>query len=402
MMMMITTTVTFILISLCLSIFFTPECNGQLRNHSLRSRSTKSQIGDEETWKGQEGRRRIVLIAGPHKTGSTSIQNSMYRWMTNESNDVVGGEGGEGGEENKNDSILPSWSWPGPNIIYDICTKEAIKEYMHGKIFYPFGEALHGCKFGRRAVAASYTCGELLDLYKKEFKKKWDDGYNLAIGTEAFDLVGSFQDGIKIADIIEQMPTKNLDDFTVVLKYRSPRVTHLISWYHECCMNDMTFPTFLVNEMTSFLHRGSRIIDSLHLVKKFLDFGLNVTLIDLSGVHEEGYDLSNIIACDVMNAPCTNEKTIIGDSVLPQIKNVKSGGKFASITDEDLGQLERIIRRRDCRFQELRKHPKLKILYEKDLSAIMEACDDDGISREEMSHQIRKIGEKVRSKEDDQ
>ncbi len=384
---------TFILVSLCLCTFFIPECNGQLHNHSLRRRTDQSQDGEG-------GRRRIVLIAGPHKTGSTSIQNSMYRWMTNGTDDI-NSEGDEG-ENSNGDAILTSWSWPGPNTIFDLCSKETMKEYMHGKVFYPFGEALHGCKFGRRAIAEFYACEELLDLYKEEFKKKWEDGYNLAIGTEAFDLVGSFNNGIKIEDIIQQMPTTNLDDFTVVVKYRSPRVAHLISWYHECCMRDMSFPEFLVNEMTSFLHRGSRIIDSLHLAQVFLDFGLKVALIDLSGVHKEGYDVSNVIACDVLNVSCTDDKAIIGDTVLAEIKNVKSGGEYGSITDEDLGELEKIIRRRDCRFQNLMDHPKLNLLYKKDLSDIMESCDGDGISREEMSHEIRKIGERVLSKEEDQ
>ena len=276
---------------------------------------------------------------------------------------------------------------------------------MHGKIFYPFGEALKGCRL-RSSLKEILSCEEALQLYRNEFKKYWDEGYSLVIGTEAFDLVASDSTPIHVDELLDQMPwnqrsdeggKKNIssgsnDDVTVVLKYRSPRVQHLISWWHQCCMKKMSFSKFLEIEMTEYVERGSRIIDSLQVVERFTDRGLNVVLIDLSGVMEKGYDLSNVIACDIMKVPCTENKIIEGEADDPLIKNQKKGGDFGGVSEEQINEIEKIIRERDCSFRHLVGNNKLKILYPKDLLDVFQSCgENSGISREVMTQRIYNI-----------
>lgn len=336
-------------------------------------------------------RQRVLLIAGPHKTGSTSIQNNMYQWMTS---------------NNKNNNRHPhfkNWSWSGPEEVFENSNRQ---EHMHGKIFYPFGEALHGCGFGRRIeLQSEYSCDKLLKLYRDTFKKHWNQGYNLVIGTEAFDWIGADIEPIAINHLLAQMPWNNAanyrgqsvvngrnDDVTVVVKYRSPRVKHLISWWHQCCMKEMTFYQFVLKEMKDYDDRGSRIIDSLQLVERLLEAGLNVVLIDLSGVIDKGYDLSNVIACDVMKVPCTEDKNILGETEAPVVKNTKRGGNMGAITSDHMEKMEKVIRRRDCAFKHLEGHDKLQILYPKDLAEVYQSClEDEGITRKEMNNQILDI-----------
>ena len=382
--------------------------HGIITNDRNKYGNITQSIKSEYKNKNKEAKKqqRIVLIAGPHKTGSTSIQNNMYRWTTKPTihdNTNTTSTVKQQQQQQRQTTLLPEWSWPEPQEIFQQCNHYEDKDSMHGKIFYPFGEALHNCRILRsRPITEVYTCAELLQIYRHEFQRKWDQGYNLVIGTEAFDLVGSLPklavnknqiDTIHMDDVIQHLPHQiTKKDITIVVKYRSPRTKHLISWYHECCMDEMTFMAFLQNELKFFPDRGSRIIDSLHLVRKLAEEGYHVVLIDLSGVMALGYDVSNVIACDVLNANCTKNKQIIGEVEPPKISNVKSGGEnFGRFDKKDMNEIEKIIRRRDCFFHGLEQHELVTVLYPKDYTTIMEACKRNGISRGQMNRKIRKV-----------
>ncbi len=398
----------------------------QMHKTSLRRQQQKQQ--KQQRQKNKEIKtpkpQRIVLIAGPHKTGSSSIQNNMYKWTTI--------------PNAQNKLLLPQWSWPSPTQIYDDCNssggngnndgqdsskkhkKKHEKEHMHGKIFYPFAEALHNCRIAKfRTIYDMYSCQELIDVYKAEFQIQWDAGYNLIIGTEAFDLIGHIpsiasaknKDMLYMDDVLHQLPKNTTkEDITIVIKYRSPRTKHLISWYHECCMNTMTFRKFLQSEMYDHPDRGSRIIDSLYLVQKLLLEGYHVVLFDLSGVLDKGYDISNLIACDVLDAKCTPNKEIVGELEPPKISNVKQQSKnqFGIFEEEDMKKIERIIRQRDCKFRKFLEGPYgslLKVMYAKDYVTTMDWCkrqDEDGLTRKEMNEAIKEVLKNMEGIEEDE
>ena len=105
--------------------------------------------------------------------------------------------------------------------------------------------------------------------------------------------------------------------------------------------------------------------------------GYQVLLIDLSGVRALGHDISNIIACDVLNANCTKNKQIIGEVEHPKKFNVKKGGltNFGLFDKKDMDEIEKNIRRRDCFSQGLERHELVTVSYPKDYTTIMEACE---------------------------
>mmetsp|Transcript_436 Transcript_436/g.607 ORF Transcript_436/g.607 Transcript_436/m.607 type:complete len:383 (-) Transcript_436:42-1190(-) len=368
----------FVITFICIIV----ACHGQDRVLRGRTNTLDNTLdGHNKTDTSQE-RQRVVFIAGPHKTGSSSIQNNIYRWTS----------------RGRKNNFLPNWSWPVPREIGRNFFP-ANKEHWHGKEFYPFAEAIRGCKFGPRTLPSDFSCQQLIKLYRNEFKKSWNAGSNLLIGTEAFDYVSSKEDPIELDTLLNLMPwnlgNDNIkgsnDDITVILKYRSPRSSHLISWWHQCCMKDMSFHQYLSKKM-KIDHGAGRVIDSLHLVEHFLEKGLKVVLIDLSGVLRRNYDVSNIIVCDVLNVPCSQDKVPEGENKAPMVANSKRGGDMGGVTQEQIDKIEKIIRRRDCSFQSLLTHENLTLLYAEDLLEIMKSCgSDEGISREEMTNEIIQI-----------
>ena len=62
------------------------------------------------------------------------------------------------------------------------------------------------------------------------------------------------------------------------------------------------------------------------------------------------------------------------------------------VTPNDLDEMEKIIRRRDCSFKDLLGHSKLRILYPKDVVDVLEFCkEDESISMIEMEQQLLNV-----------
>lgn len=97
-------------------------------------------------------------------------------------------------------------------------------------------------------------------------------------------------------------------------------------------------------------------LDSLNLVYKFLIQGINTVLIDLAGMLEKGYDLSNVIACDILGAVCTPRKHFFGDETKerPIIANAKS--KKHTVTLEQMELIDEAIEDYECNFLLMLRH----------------------------------------------
>jgi len=264
---------------------------------------------------------RVVLVAGPHKTASSSEQHNIVRWV--------------------NDGFLPGWSWPTPTMYSKICGHKDIQP----KMFYAYYGTLNGGAESKCLPKWYDSHGmngkNLTHDFEKEFRNSWSQGNNLIIASEAMDFVSSLSQNshrYKLRNrILNGMPWNSYDDpatrlqgsnddITVVVHFRAPRVDHLVSLWHQCCMDTMSFRDYLIVYVPSGFKRGVdklHSLNSLRLVEAFLEKKLQVTLLDMSGISFRGYDTSNILACDVLDADCTSNKTIEGDPITPSILNVK-------------------------------------------------------------------------------
>ena len=264
----------------------------------------------------RQTKQRIVFLAGPHKTSSSSIQTNLLEWITTPPT---------------SQSSFQNWTWPLPIEMYHThnCTLE------QSKSFYVYMEALKEMKEHGRCIRSFYSASELQYLYEEVILQERKTGKNVLIATEAMDYIGTNLPALKKKDVLgkllQGMPwnfandgtmTGSQDDITVVISYRSPRIKHLKSLWHQCCI-DVSFEEYLTKRLRTRMD-PLRALDSLFLTGVFLSRGLKVVLLDMGGVLEQGYDMSSVIACDILQVDCTQKKTVVGIKQEPKIINVKS------------------------------------------------------------------------------
>lgn len=298
--------------------------------------------------------------------GSTSIQNNFHEWT---------------GEKNY---LLKQWAWPVPLLV----TKYESQDPTHwlwnpSKGFYALAELLRDeekYKLTDRLLFRNNTKEEILFQYELEFYKAWVFGYSLIIGTEAFDNAIKDDDGLDMIDrLLDLMPLLDEEEefdisrITVVVTYRSPRVKHLISIWHETRKQNQTFKQWILET-----HNKLGAIDTLGLLELFLQKGLKVVLADLHGISGEGYDISNVIACDVLNATCTDDMKLIGSDP-PLVMNTKQNfsGEI-DLTDDQLDSMDEIIQRYDCKYLDMMHKyidsDQLMTIYPTTILKVMDSC----------------------------
>lgn len=338
--------------------------------------------------KRQKGQ-RVVILAGPHKTSSSSIQLNLYRWIHASSRGEMDISG-----------LSKDWAWPAPVQAWNMSGCE-LNDVMTSKMFYQYVDFLKG-KRKNRCILSEYSTKSALDLFSNEFQKKWSDGYSLIIASEAFDFIMS-ERRVNASEILvnavshlpwHQNNTLNGSDHdvTFVVCYRTRRVDHLISLWHQCCMEQMSFYQYLTQRLAHVVD-PVRSLDSLKLAKIFLDFNFHTILIDMSGVEEYGYDMSYVVACDVLDANCTEEKRFTDSNGIESVfANVKNHSQTdLNVTKSQLRLINKVIEAYDCNFGSILKHKKLKVLYPNALTRILRKCQEnkDPIhSRVEMVEQI--------------
>jgi len=341
---------------------------------------------------------RVVLLAGPHKTSSSSIQLNIFHWLNGNSTqeDIAG--------------LSKSWAWPSPSkeFIEHDCE---MNDHLDSKIFYPFIESIKAQHKKSRCINSHYSLTELIKLYHDKIYMKWKQGYNLVIASEAIDFIASERrsDGPEILNrLVDELPWHERDgnplhgsdeDITAVVGYRTPRVDHLISLWHQCCMQDMSLYEYVTHRFETVVD-PLRSLDSLKLAKVFLDKDIETVIIDMSGVAALGFDMSNIVACDVLNAECTERKTFPrAPAKKAEIANIKTHSQDnVNMTSVQLDQINDVIERYDCNFVTLMQHKKVKILYSKDLDAILSKCKEregDIRTRDDMVRRIIDIARGV-------
>jgi len=313
---------------------------------------------------------RVVLLAGPHKTASSSIQQNVMEWSR------LG--------------VLRTWKWPAPD------TSSGVFVFIEGgkdkKVFAPMMNILSNRLVISRTVPRTRLGREkMLANYREEFRRAWRKGHNIVIGAEGSDCMFNernvspdrFVEGFlslmpwsagdrRVISLYKNMNETVISDIeplhggdqnlTVVITYRAPRVEHFLSAWHM-----FGNPPNLRNwtlEMDYDMH----LLDPLGMAEIYLSHGISVVIIDLSGITHQGLDISSVIACDVLKVPCKNS-FIMGNSYLPQIRNhmrAKRERLTAIRTDmtyEELQKIDEVMNIFDCTYRNIFYNPKIQILY---------------------------------------
>lgn len=198
---------------------------------------------------------------------------------------------------------------------------------------------------------------------------------------------------------------------TVVISYRTPKARHLISVWHQNSLRRSD--PGLYDWINTTSHGLGTLDAALGMADLILRHPISqrwdVVLVDLSGVKEDGWDLSNLIACEVLRAECDDETkgpVKLRGGAVPFLKNAKKYKKPIDVSDEALERIEGVLRGYDCNYQHLffdnngKYAKRLQILHPFDLERIMEDCRNRTVpypsSRKVMKEEIVKI---VRSSE---
>jgi len=298
---------------------------------------------------------RVVLHVGPHKTGSTSVQASMIKW-TDPSSNVKSNQlicspknthplrktSHACGANSK--ALLDTWKWPAPK-------KNGWSK--NAKSFSELVKVLSNIESKHWPLNSEETFA----LYRTQIFNNWSAGKNLFISAELFDSVTIHKH--LIANLMNFMaPAISVQDITVVVVYRAPRIENLLSLWHMWGAYQ-TFNDYIIQGA-----RNLSVIDSLGITNEFLAKGFKVDLIDTSGLSSQGYDLSNVVACDILKVQCNLNKTIIGvGEEKPVIKNKKRASQSLNVTTEQLRMIDDAIKRFDCIYEGILLHVNVTLHY---------------------------------------
>jgi len=333
---------------------------------------------ENEIGKGQ----RIVILAGPHKTGTSSLQYNFVRWTKQRTKGEPNATNTE--MSTSTTAIWDDWVWPIPDAVAKIYSPTITNSSSSSsspsevdKAYYPLMEALRSPerKIPDREIFHLYTPDKIIQLFSDSIAESWELGYNLVFGSEAMDLLVKLPEGQemlkKFSDRI--LPIKvapqegrekgrrkkttsdtNGSEITVVVTYRTPKIDHLISNWHQVCKGKDTQPFFKYITTTS---NKLGVLNGLGLVEIFLkNTNWNVALVDYEFVKESEWDLTSYIACHFLKVECDLEtKQIVGlvGEENPTIKNVRKSQRPPNLSDEALAEMDSIMMAHDCNYKYL-------------------------------------------------
>ena len=287
----------------------------------------------------KEGRRegpRIVLMAGPHKTASSSLQQFFAEFAG--SSVLLEHKLPEAAGFAHRELRYPhpaNTEWVVPILPRKaggvIKSHHALAQFVAEKSSaeFPNWEEEIGPDPSKRGAIANW--------FRRHVRARWDDGKKLILAAEALDYVtvglrdhrcGGNGGGNgerthlapgadeKIDTLLELLPWEHhlddenenddddenndnqsdnrkqpplrLDDIEVQINYRTPRFDHLVSLWHQMG-NTQTLRDWLVKPKTMselLLYENLTTINALGEALQFVRRGIRVTLIDMAGVAE--------------------------------------------------------------------------------------------------------------------
>lgn len=124
------------------------------------------------------------------------------------------------------------------------------------------------------------------------------------------------------------------------------------------------------------------------MAEKFISNGFHVTLIDVFGKNMAGLESFQVLACDIMEEECNNQRMPLFlsehrkyhpevDQMITDKNNVLSMDTLqlqSEMTVTERNRIEKVMQNYDCNFKSLLHHVNMTILYDTTLSANMAKC----------------------------
>jgi len=418
--------------------------------------SSKSNNNQKKKKKNSE-RQRVVILGGPHKTASTTLQD----FFSNLAHETV-----QLNEKSTTDKwyephrINPDWAFPvgipeeyteGPTMISGTPMKRPTNIDKFHAILASLisGRRLNMYFPGWRPDdprdevdfdVVLRDRGKVRDYFRALFAKPWKEGKNLLLAAEAFDtlverlviqenddrkgvdLHVSDDSGLMIDQLMRILPfddddderSLRLEDIEVHLNFRSPRIKHLISiWHQKGSMYTLRY--FMRNLGVLNMYQ----INTLGLALQFLRRGIRVTVVDMLGVREketreeeaaaaasrDGGDgditviggLQGVVGCEIlrMDDLCddTSRMHLPGFPRKVDPLNVKEDKHGQNMSEDQLTRMGRLLDAYDCgvwrHLRRYRDEGLLRILHPSE--HLFETCSDDDVDNNEDELSFRDV-----------
>lgn len=371
-------------VAFCLVLFLFLSTQLIYSFNDIRDARTQGKVNYDSTPEGHamtatKTKQRICILAGPHKTASTSVQGNFYRWSQPTVNFT------DSAFVQLPKPVLLKWIWPVPEEIARVEHNDTHSwNWAPSKVFYPLMEALTDRKRlpMKRTLFQMYSPNQIVSMFHDSIAKYWNEGFNVVFGTEAMDMVIKLPEGPSMVDrIAKQVLPDGIDgdQVTIVVMYRTPKIDHLISMWHQNC-DKPTDDHFYKWISTTTNVLGP--LDALGMVEFFLnETNWNVDVVNLEGLREENWDVSNFVACRILGEECIG-KVIKGlyNGSEPVVANVRSGQRGPNVPNETLDEMDIILNRYDCRYMHLLRGdiPRLKIHFQDEFYKLINLCENAG------------------------
>jgi len=366
---------------------------------------------------------KVVILPGPHKTGSSSIQGCMASWTWTELSRTA-----------QLPVVLSNWSWAVPThenmVRAGLAHPSPIKGFASFVGVADLDPTLGLSPQARNESGDKVTIDkvqQVVDMFRSRMDEAWRDGYSLIYGSEEMDRLlnpirnlnsslyrpRDWNSSVLMDAILNILPWENgssyindtsfnnanvtqtsrtlqLDDLEVVVVHRTPRVKHIISvWHQTGYKENETFHAFLTNQFRYHAH----VTSSLGLARQFLERKIRTTIVDDFGsVHGNRTNLCHVLACDVLrDEECTQNHRLsslespgsvdVSNMRLNEQTDDAKGVSMMDLTLEQLTAVDRVMQEYDCGFWEslgwYSEQSLLRILYKNDIFA---RCENDGKS----------------------
>jgi len=177
--------------------------------------------------------------------------------------------------------------------------------------------------------------------------------------------------------------------------YRSPKIKHLVSMWHQNC-DKPTDDKFY--EWITSTDNTLGPMDSLGMVEMFLnETDWNVALVNLEGLKKDDWDVSSFVACEILGEECKGKvlKGLQGSK--PIVTNVRNGQRPPNVPNKTLDEMDVVLNQFDCNYMHILRgdNPRLSIFYPQGLQQLLNACleieDRYPKSRDAMKERIKEI-----------
>ena len=268
---------------------------------------------------------RVVVFIGPPKSATSSMERFFAKTM----------------QPHRQIPSFSNWSYP-----LFLGKYNGLKELRHGPNKNP----------------------KTFQKLKKQLQHEYKQGYNLLVGSEYFI---SWETNHAL-DIIQNWT--QCSNIEIVVNYRTPRLAHWLSiWKQSTTVRGKTesyqqsFHQWMCSNDHAMLWTSklARLSHPLGIVQRLLDHGYTTYLIDMGGITRRGLDISHVVACHVLQVPCTNDSSWI-QGVSPTVTPYKNQRhRDPNLTEHQSIAIERFFRQRDCAYhrQSWNDHVRLNLVY---------------------------------------